>query len=297
VYKNFALLVIVVLLAGCGQFPAPTAPSGVVYREETVALPTSQPTPAPSPSSTRVMSFETVTPIPTTLTTPTITPIPDEARGLVVEVIDGDTIAVVMEGDPPSRAYVVRYLGIDAPPNAPDDPWGVVAFETNRKMTNLKVVRLVRDQTDVDDEGRLLRYVYVGDELMSIILAEQGLARANIVEPDTRFELDIGEAEARAKAGSLGLWGQPPTPTAAPDRPTGTEEEESPEPETATPKATGTETVEPEETEEGSTGESSSAEDTGGDGAVTPTSTPSPKGTSPATPDSTPNPENGLQGP
>ena len=62
---------------------------------------------------------------------------------------DGDTIAVVMAGDPPSRVYTVRYLGIDAPPNEPDSPWGRVAYETNRKLTNLKAVRLVRDQSAV----------------------------------------------------------------------------------------------------------------------------------------------------
>jgi micrococcal nuclease len=130
-------------------------------------------------------------------------------------VLDGDTISVVMEGDPPSRAYTVRYLGIDAPPNTASVPWGVVAYETNRNLTKGKVVRLERDQSDVDEEGNLLRYVYLGDELVSIILAERGLARANVVEPDTRYQAEITAAEAGARNGSTGLWGNPPTRTPA----------------------------------------------------------------------------------
>ena len=232
------LLIVTVLPAGCAQTPVPAQPSGVVQREATVALPTSQPTPAPSPSSTRVLELELITPTPTSLVTPTMTPIPDESRGLVVDVIDGDTVAVVLEGDPPSRAYLVRYIGIDAPPNTPDNPWGVVAYEANRKMTNLKVVRLVRDQTDVDDEGRLFRYVYVGDELMSIILAEQGLARADSVEPDTRFQTEIEGAVARAREGKLGLWGPLPTPTPVRGKPATVEPETTAEPDEITPAAT-----------------------------------------------------------
>ncbi len=176
----------------------------------------------PTPVSTPVLIFEEITPIPTTPIDATATPLPDEARGLVVEVIDGQTIAVVMEGDPTSRAYLVRYIGIEAPP--PADPWGAVAYQANRKNVNLKVVRLVRDQTNFNDDGYLMRYVYLGDELMSIILVEQGLARAEMVEPDTAFETEIEQAERQARQGSLGLWsGRPPTPTLTPVRSQATE--------------------------------------------------------------------------
>jgi micrococcal nuclease len=133
---------------------------------------------------------------------------------LVVGAVDGDTIKVVLEGDPPGQTYTVRYLGIDAPPNTPSVPWGIVAFEVNDKLTNGNVVRLERDQSDTDNEGNLLRYVYLGDELLSVTLTERGLARAAVNEPDTRFRAEILDAEQRAKTGNLGLWGnKPPTPT------------------------------------------------------------------------------------
>jgi endonuclease YncB( thermonuclease family) len=162
-------------------------------------------------------------------------------RGLVVRVVDGDTVEVVMENDPPGRVYTVDYLGIETPPNSSDNPWGVVAYETNREMTNLKVVRLVRDQTDYDDEGHLLRYVYVGDELMSVVLVEEGLARANVVEPNIQFQAEIEEAETAARNSELGLWGQPPTPTSGPEQPAATDEAATPEPAAATVTVTATE--------------------------------------------------------
>jgi endonuclease YncB( thermonuclease family) len=208
IYPGFVLCLLACFLAACAQ--ATPATPGVLYRAETVVLPTGVPTAKPTPVNTRVIPITELTPGPT----PTLTPLPAEVRALVVGALDGDTISVVLEGDPPGRTYTVRYLGIDAPPNTPSVPWGVVAFEMNQKLTNRKIVRLERDQSDTDDEGNLLRYVYLGNELLSITLAEQGLARAAVNEPDTRFRAEILEAEQRARAGNVGLWSnRPPTPT------------------------------------------------------------------------------------
>ncbi|MEW5956523.1 MAG: thermonuclease family protein [Chloroflexota bacterium] len=218
-YGYFICLFLLGTVTACGQ-SANSTPAGAIQRSETVELPTSQPPAAPSPVNTRVLPLEPYMPVPTQPLTPTLTPIPAETRGLVVQVVDGDTVGIVLEGDPPTRVYLVKYIGIDAPPNTPDDPWGVVAFETNRKLTNLKVVRLVRDSTEFDGEGRLLRYVYVGEKLMSVALAEQGLARAERVEPDTRLAGQIEQAETQARNAQLGLWGRLPTPTPGLSRPT-----------------------------------------------------------------------------
>ncbi len=206
--KKILIVVIVALVvSGCGSgLPA----AGTAERPGSLALPTPAPTLAPSPVSTRVMPIEELTPAPT----PTITPIPAETLGLVIQVLDGETIAVVLDGDPARLAYQVKYLGIDAPPNSSDDPWGVVAFETNRKLANLKIVKLVRDQTDFDSDGFMLRYVYVGNQLLNTELVRQGMARAAVAGSDTRFEAEILKAEAEAKADNLGLWNPaPPTPT------------------------------------------------------------------------------------
>jgi micrococcal nuclease len=199
-----------VILTGCGSIIPPVGQS---VSQSQFELPTARPSVAPSPVSTRVMPTDSLTPT----AIPSITPIPDEALGLVVEVFDGNTIAVVMNGDPMTLAYQVRYLGIEAPPNVPADPWGVVSYETNRDLTNLKVVRLVRDQTEFDEDGYLLRYVYVENQLVNSQLVELGLAKAAPKLPDIRFEKQIAAAEEKAKAARLGLWGPEP-PTVTPTR-------------------------------------------------------------------------------
>jgi micrococcal nuclease len=274
---RFIFLIVTIVLVGCQNSGATGSP-GTVSGTGTFDLPTEQPTAAPSPVSTRVLPIEVLTPPPTA----TITPIPDETLGLVVNVIDGDTIAVVMDGDPMQRAYQVRYLGIDAPPNEPSSPWGVVAYETNRRLTNVKVVRLVRDQTDFDDEGHLLRHVYVDNQLLSVILAEQGLARAAAQAPNTQFEREIREAEAQAREEGLGLWGQqPPTPTAGPAAAAG----ETPTAVTPTPVITGTLTTPTEEAEP--TGEAEATEEATAEATEEATIEPTSEATTEATEEAT----------
>jgi endonuclease YncB( thermonuclease family) len=288
-YFGLAFLLLLSGLVGCVQ--ATPATPGAVYRAETVVLPTGGPTPKPTPLSTRVIPLEALTPAPT----PTITPLPDEVRALVVDIIDGDTITVVMDGDPPGLTYTVRYLGIDAPPNTASIPWGRVAFETNRKLTNGRVVQLERDQTDADSDGNLLRYVFLDDALLSITLAEQGLARANIVEPDTRFQAEILEAEGRARTGQLGLWSnRPPTATPRPAVSPTTALTETVEPaeSTAQPEATGE--ITPAATSAATTEPETTAT---GESEVEPTAetlTPEPTGEVPPGSDSS---ETDLQGP
>lgn len=231
-----SVVLVVPIIAGCVGTTQPSA--GAMPRTATVSLPTPAPTAQPTQASTRVMPETVLTPPPTR----TITPIPDEARALVVDVIDGDTISVVMDGDPASRAYVVRYIGIAAPLST--TPWGAVAYEKNRGLTNLKVVRLVRDTTDFDAEGNLLRYVYVGNQLLNVMLVEQGLAQSAIETPNTRFEAEILEAEERARETDLGLWGpEPPTPTATTGRPSAGSEEAVATEAVATPETDVTTTV------------------------------------------------------
>ncbi|MCB0168307.1 MAG: thermonuclease family protein [Anaerolineae bacterium] len=197
------------LLLGGSLFLSGCSSSGSSpQNRQSLPLPTREPTVAPSPSSTRVMPIEVLTPPPTGTTTP----IPDEALGLVVEVLDGNTLAVVLDGDPPNLAYTVKLLGIETPDLT--EPWGVVAFETSQRLANLKVIRLVRDETDYDDDGNLLRYVYIDNQMLNVLLTEQGLASAQIIEPNSRFESEIEAAQDRAQEAGLGTWSQTtPTPT------------------------------------------------------------------------------------
>ena len=196
---------ILLSLTACGE-PAATpkrlaAPLGIDM------LPTANLNVVQTPTSTLVIAQVTPT------STPTVTPIPDEVKGFVVDVLDGDTIAVVMEGDSFQQAYVVRYIGVDAPEKTSKTPWGQVAYEQNRDHLQLKVVRLLRDQTDFDEDGNLLRYVYLGEQLVNLWLVENGLAEAISSEPNVAFQSEIGAGEVLAKESGLGLWGPDPTAT------------------------------------------------------------------------------------
>jgi hypothetical protein len=166
-------------------------------------------------------------------------------------------------------------------------------------LVNLKVVRLVQDATDFDQDGYLLRHVFLGNQLISQSLVEQGLATVSIQEPNAgyREELDAAETEARAK--NLGIWGSaPPTPT--PGRSvTGTVTIEATAALTATVETTGTlelepdetETVEPEATEEESDEAEATEEEPDEAEATEETTTPTATRTATVTPTSEPTEE------
>ena len=258
-------------LSGCGG-DGTGGPAGGTNSQAVLELPTAGPTAAPTALNTRVLPTIDLTPRPS----PTITPIPAEVRGLVVQVLDGDTVAIVLEGDSMNQTYEVRYIGVDAPPNSPSDPWGVVAYETNRRMTSRKVVRLVADQVDFDEDGRLLRHVFVGNQLMSVVLADQGLAEAAISDGNDAFEAEITAAESRSREGGLGIWsGVDPTATA-----TRTQAAAEGEP-------AGTQTPEPDGTPADETAEPSPESESEGTGTPGSTASPSPEPDQTGTPSPT----------
>ncbi|MCY4109524.1 MAG: thermonuclease family protein [Chloroflexi bacterium] len=119
----------------------------------------------------------------------------------VVDVIDGDTIEVAIDG----AIETVRYIGIDTPEIgqrcAPE------ATETNRRMVSGKRVMLVRDRENRDIYNRLLRYVYSDGELVELKLVELGLARPLKIFPNVTHSDEIAEAARTAKANGTGcLW-------------------------------------------------------------------------------------------
>ena len=89
---------------------------------------------------------------------PTVIPSPaaggETAR--VTYVIDGDTIDVRIG----TEIYRVRYVGVNTPER--DEPCYNDATRANAVLVDDQVVTLVRDVSDTDKYGRLLRYVYAG---------------------------------------------------------------------------------------------------------------------------------------
>ncbi len=119
------------------------------------------------------------------------------AGTLVASVIDGDTIRMA-DG---SR---VRYLCIDTPERG--EPYYEEATEFNRELVAGRAVKLERGLRDVDQYGRLLRYVYVGDVFVNAELVSAGLARTLIFDDNEIHAALLRRLEAEARVAGRGIW-------------------------------------------------------------------------------------------
>jgi len=115
----------------------------------------------------------------------------------VSRVIDGDTIELV-------DGRRVRYLGIDTPELG--EFYGAEASARNRELVEGKVVELQRGKRDIDEFGRLLRYVYVNGVFVNAELVAQGYATAYIFDPDERYSQILVQLEQYAQMRKQGLW-------------------------------------------------------------------------------------------
>jgi endonuclease YncB( thermonuclease family) len=127
--------------------------------------------------------------------------------GRVLDVLDASTIKVQIDG----FAYVVRYIGIERPVNK---NYGVLADVTNGGLVFAKDVLLISDATDKDANGRLLRYVKVGETFVNLELLQKGLATTVDVPPNFACASVFADAEQTARSAGLGIWEPTPTPRA-----------------------------------------------------------------------------------
>jgi micrococcal nuclease len=133
----------------------------------------------------------------------------DDALPTVVEVVDGDTI-VVRFG---RGRETVRLLGVDTPetkhPTKPAECFGKEASEyTAALLPRGTTVTLARDTEERDAFGRLLAHVFRTDGLfVNHEIVAQGFAATLVIPPNTAYSRELREAERRAKASGLGLWG------------------------------------------------------------------------------------------
>lgn len=132
---------------------------------------------------------------------------PDEAQ--VRHVIDGDTIEL-------TDGRLVRYIGIDAPEVRRRDgehwvvdpePYAREAAEANRQLVEGKTVRLEYDVERFDRYGRLLAYIYVGDQMVNATLLEQGYAQLLTIPPDVKYVERFRQLVAEARTAQRGVWG------------------------------------------------------------------------------------------
>lgn len=188
-------------------------------------------------AAARVETLAIATPFPTLFAPPTQTafilpasPIPQRAdiitsipkadcvpntppqTGIVVKVVDGDTIHVKLNSD--GITYSVRYIGIDTPESTiQHEPFGKEASEKNAELVAGKTVTLFKDVSETDKYDRLLRYVFTDAVFVNYELVKLGYANAATYPPDVACADYFHEAESYARDLLLGLWTVQPAPT------------------------------------------------------------------------------------
>ncbi|MEK6914016.1 MAG: thermonuclease family protein [Nanoarchaeota archaeon] len=117
----------------------------------------------------------------------------DKGYYFVTKIIDGDTIL--------ANGEHIRLLGIDA------DEKGYECYnEAKKRLEELilnKEVLLEEDLTDKDRYGRLLRYVFLKEENINILIVEEGFAVARFYK-EKKYKNEILDAEKYARDKKIG---------------------------------------------------------------------------------------------
>ncbi len=142
-------------------------------------------------------------PTPATITPAAPVPSPTQViligeGASVLRIVDGDTIDVDLAGE----TLRVRYIGINTPER--DEACFEAATAANRALVGGRAVTLVRDVSETDPYGRLLRYVYVGGLSVNAELVREGYAEAVEYPPDLAHAAEFAALEAAARASGLG---------------------------------------------------------------------------------------------
>ena len=142
---------------------------------------------------------------------PSQQPPSNKVTATVVEVVDGDTIKVKLNG----KTETVRMLLIDTPetvhPTVPDEPCGPEASSFTKKMLPKGTkVTLEFDKDKRDKYGRLLAYVYKGGKSIQEALLAAGLAEVVVYQPNDKYEEKYRAIEAKAKKAKKGIWSDNP---------------------------------------------------------------------------------------
>jgi micrococcal nuclease len=118
----------------------------------------------------------------------------------VLRVIDGRTIVVDWgEGE-----QTVRLIGVESPPFG--NPFHDFAQEVTQSWIGGKEVLLEADQQQLDEQGRLMRYVFFDQVMINAALILNGLGSSETERPNTRYDAYLNDMERQARDSEVGIW-------------------------------------------------------------------------------------------
>ncbi len=125
----------------------------------------------------------------------------------VVRVVDGDTIVVRLTD---GMEWPVRLTGIDTPESvkqgSPVECFGREASAALKSLLDGQSVALVKDVENTDRYDRLLRYVYLGEEMVNARMVANGYAYAYTYPPNVRHADLFVALQREAREANRGLW-------------------------------------------------------------------------------------------
>lgn len=135
----------------------------------------------------------------------------ETANAVVLDVVDGDTIVVEVDG----RDERVRLIGIDTPetkhPTRPVECYGPEASEfTASLLPTGTAILLERDLVGRDDYGRLLGYVHVPATgiFVNREIVRRGYARPLTIEPNITYVQEFAADARAAERDDVGIWAE-----------------------------------------------------------------------------------------
>jgi len=120
----------------------------------------------------------------------------------VINIRDGDTLTI-------STGEKVRFLQIDTPEISPAECYGAEARKALIDIIGKSHITLESDSVsdDIDQFGRILRYIKIGKVNVNLKLVEIGAATPYFFKGEKgKYSAQLFKAAQNAKAKKIGLW-------------------------------------------------------------------------------------------
>lgn len=190
-YALLTPLVLLTLFFGSAYISAIVSPSKTENNSQNPKTEQTTATQQPEKQNTEVQGASESNPEPTK---------EERKTYKVTRVIDGDTLEI--EG-----GQRVRFIGVDTPElSGTQECFAREAYDKTKELIEGKEVYLEKDVSETDRYGRLLRYIYLGDEFINETLVKEGYANASTYPPDVKYQDKFRLAEQEARNKNKGLW-------------------------------------------------------------------------------------------